>query len=332
MLRAACPSVQGQLVGGVIEPEQPGTQRFRLWMYDFGTGQAAYLDEWCKRGCNLGEEMGRQTFALLDNPRVRAVSTQPGYCVPIPEPPAPKPRSARVTVAIAGDSRIRSTTWNAVKNRLTSLGREPVLLPSEGYVNAPALRKLAKADPNGQVLGLELTAEGADLWVFDAIKNEQYPAKFKCRDCTKEDLADKLAFRAGALLDEAIQPDPIRTPPDDACTPFAFAQCGGAANISSAGIDPKLATTLKGLAWGAFAVTTAASLGLFAANATEAGVQRGRYDEAQNSLVRPAWAMAGASALMLGIAIPVHILISRASSNPSGSPGTAARAPLQCPN
>ena len=47
-----------------------------------------------------------------------------------PEPPAPKPRSACVTIAIAGDSGF-GRRRGMLSEPLTSLGREPVLLPSE---------------------------------------------------------------------------------------------------------------------------------------------------------------------------------------------------------
>lgn len=331
-LRAACPSTQGLLLGGMVEAESPEPQRFRLWLHDLASGQTAYLDDWCKRGCKLGERMGQQAIGLVDKPRYAAASQQPGYCIPDPEASVVKPRSQRVIVMIYGESKHRAATWNALKKSLSVQGRDPVQWQGEAKIGYGALKKMTKADPSGQVLGIELSSDGADLWVYDAIKGQSYPAKFDCKDCTRDELADKLAFRAGSLLDEAAQPEATRSPPEAACTPFAFAQCGGAANLSSAGIDPKLATTLTALTWGAFAVTAAASVGLFAANSSAAGVQKGQFDEAQNSLVRPAWALAGASALMLGVAIPVHLLVSRAQNRTLGGQPTVDGKSLQCPN
>lgn len=333
-LRAACPSTQGLLLGGMVEAESPGPQRFRLWLYDLASGQTAYLDDWCKRGCKLGERMGQQAIGLVDKPRYAAASQTPSYCIPDPEASVVKPRSQRVIVMIYGDGKHRAAAWNALKKSFSVQGRDPVQWHGEAKIGYGALKKMTQADPSGQVLGVELSSDGADLWVYDAIKRQSYPAKFECKDCTREDLADKLAFRAGSLLDEAAQPEPASTPPESACLPFTFAQCGGAANMSGvAGIDPKLATTLKGLTWGAFAVSAATSIGLFAANAAGAGRLAGRFEMETQPLVNAAYATSALAILSLAVAVPTSLLIQRAQhANPGTSSPATVSAALQCPN
>lgn len=339
-LRASCPSVSGQLLGGMVEPQPDSSngtaggaadvQRFRLWLYDLGTGQTAYLDDWCNKGCNLADELGHRAIGLADRPRFGAVSMAPQYCAPVQDSAAQKPRSARVTVMVYGEAKGRSATVSAIKQSLSQQGREAAMWPGEPKIDSTSMNKLAKADPSGQVLGVELTDDGAELFVFDAIKHKSFPAKLRCKECTRDELPGKVAFRAVALLDEVAQPDPVRTPPEAACTPFAFAQCGGAGSLGgSVGIDPKLATTLKGLTWGMFAASAATGIGLAAANATSIADLPGR----RNTLGDAAWTALGISGVVLSLAIPSHVLLSRAESRRSGGNGQqASSAGLTCPN
>jgi len=332
-LRAACPSTQGLLLGGMVEPESPEPQRFRLWLHDLASGQTAYLDDWCKRGCKLGERMGQQAIGLVDKPRYATASPTPGYCIPDPEASAVKPRSQRVIVMIYGEGKHRAATWNALKKSLSVQGRDPVQWQGEAKIGYGALKKMTKADPSGQVLGVELSGDGADLWVYDAIKGQSYPAKFDCKDCTRDELADKLAFRAGSLLDEAAQPEAARTPPEAACTPFAFAQCNATAIGNSPGIDPKLAKLVKGSLWGSFAATAATGLVLYLVSGSSAGSRIDDQARVGNryNLDGPAITSLGIATALLGIAIPTTIQVNQAERR-SNSVASRQEATIQCPN
>jgi hypothetical protein len=321
-------------------------QRYRLWLHDLGTGQTAYLDDWCIN-CNLAERMGHRAGFLIDKPRFGAAPSTPTYCQPEVLSPAIVPRSAKVIVVVHGDPKPRQAIFAAVKRSLFSAGRDAVQWHGEikSVYGDTELKRMIQGDPNGQVLGIEATPQGASLWVFDNLASQVYPAQLKCPDCSKEDLADKAALRGASLLDEAARPEPTdgasaAKPPAEACTPLELPRCDGllgatGAPGASAGIDPKFAKLVKGLTWGAFAISAATAIGLFAANATSAGQIAGPNDHAEDGLARPAWAFTGAAALSLGVAIPLTLAINRAQQT-ARDPGTTSRssapAAIQCPN
>lgn len=347
-LRRACPALHGRLLGAVVEPASGREmERYRLWVHDLQTGQTAYLDDWCVN-CNLGERMGRRAGFLLKKPRFEAAPTMPTYCQPEVLAPAIVPRSAKVIVVLYGDSKPRAAIWAAVKRDLHGAGRDAVQWHGEAqsFYADTDLKRMVQGDPQGQVLGVEVTDKGASMWVFDNIASQVFPAQINCQDCSKEDLADKVAGRSASLLDEAAKPEPAdgasasaAKPPAEACTPLEIPLCGSTrASVGSAasgGIDPKLAKIVKGSLWGLFAASAASSIGLFVANATSAGQIPGSTEHAQDALVRPAYATTAAAVVSLGLAIPITVLINRAqfpARDSGNSPQSSTNLAIQCPN
>ena len=100
-------------------------------------------------------------------------------------------------------------------------------------------------------------------------------------------------------------------------------------------LDLTTGRTLKTLAWGGVAVSAATSLGLFIANATEAGTRTDASGyRIGDTLWYPAWTAAGLTVGMLGLAIPTTLFVNRATeSRPPARPGAsgATPAPIRCP-
>lgn len=344
-LRRACPALQGRLLGAVVEPASGREmERYRLWVHDLKTGQTAYLDDWCVN-CNLGERMGRRAGFLLKKPRFEAAPTTPTYCQPEVLAPAIVPRSAKVIVVLYGDSKPRAAIWAAIKRDLHGAGRDAVQWHGEAqsFYADTDLKRMVQGDPQGQVLGVEVTDKGASMWVFDNIAGQVFPAQINCQDCSKEDLADKVAGRSASLLDEAAKPEPAdgasasaAKPPAEACTPLEIPLCGGTHGTAgpglSVGIDPKLAKTVKGSLWGIFAVSAASTLGFAIANETSAGDLVTNGAIYHHNLTPAVWLGAGISALTFAIALPTTLVLRRAPSAQKTSDLTTNETLVRCPN
>ena len=149
---------------------------------------------------------------MLPRPR------RPPTASPTPRPASSSPRSPRVIVMIYGEGKHRAATWNALKKSLSVQGRDPVQWQGEAKIGYGALKKMTKSRPSGQVLGIELSSDGRRPGSLMR-SGQSYPAKFDCKDCTRDEPArNQPAFRAGSLLDEAAQPGKTtRTPPEAAC-------------------------------------------------------------------------------------------------------------------
>lgn len=332
-IRANCRTAQGRVMGGFVEPGDGKLQRYRLWLHDLSTGQTAYSDGWCN-GCKLTDHLSRQAAGLADKPRFSGAvaSNVPSYCQPEPSATPMVARSKTVVVALYGDGKPKAGLLAALKRQLYTAGRDLSAWQEELKTDHSSLVRMLQGDKQGQIIGVESTAKGANLWIYDALTDQTFDAKVECPTCSKEDFADKVAFRAVALLDESVQPPQKPRPPEEVCAaPLLVPQCSAIGSGSSTGIEPKLATTIKGLTWGLVAATGAASVALGIANPLVSQSLEGR--PFNNTLTAPFWTMASVTIGAAIVAIPVTIALRQAQQRSTANATTASAAsPIQCPN
>lgn len=343
----ACPGISGRLLGGFIDENQ-GFKRVRLWLMELESRRAAVADDYCT-DCNLAERVALAAARLADNPHKGAVPTStPTYCqTEVPAAAAPV-RSNKLAVVVYGEPKHRGAVWSAVRSAVQGTGREVAQAHSEAKSFGPSdLRKMLR-EPSGQVLGVELTPEGASMWVFDGPTERTQPINVDCQACDREELSRKVSLAALAVLDTCFDPQcaenkgtPLRAPAE-ACVPLKEPNCSGTDLLTAPDgrfvggtLDPKSARLIKGLAWGAFAASAATTVALFSVNATDAATFTDSNGiPIPHSLWYPAWTAAGISAGILAFAIPITVIVNRKSATThataSGAPVAATN--FQCPN
>lgn len=208
----------------------------------------------------------------------------------------------------------------------------------------------------GRVLGGHVfrtrTAKGLlfrlRLWLTDLGTNQTAYGDEYCIDCALDTLVQQAAKRLLERPSFGVVPGP--TPlycqpgselPAQACEPLDRESCGESSNVAAAtatapppsvsGVDPKLATLVKGGLWGLFAGTAATSLGLFIANGTSAGTILVEDTEQRNVFTRPAWSMAAVAGVTLALAVPITLQLNKAGRSGGGTTGPQP-APIRCPN
>ncbi len=236
-----------------------------------------------------------------------------------------------------------------MRSAVQGTGRDVAQTHSEAKSFGPSdLRKMLR-EPSGQVLGVELTPEGASMWVFDGLTEKTQPMNVECQACEREELGRKVSLAAMAVLDSCFDPQcaegakgiPMR-PPAEACVALREPKCSGV-DLSmtpdgrglSGGLDPSSAKIIKGLTWGAFAAATTTTIGLFALNNTDAATFGSPSGiPVPHSLWYPAWTAAGFSITLLAVAIPITAIVDRKSTPMhSTAAGTSiATTNIQCPN
>lgn len=358
ILRSSCPAVSGLLLGGTIYRGK--VLRTRLWLYDLEKNRVAYQDDYSQFSDVLST-VGTQAGQLLDQPDWDNTPTAtPFYCQgSARNTPAPAAASGeapkRVYYAVQAERGLKSGLTTALRQIVAEAGREAVAVSArqeaETYTLG-VLRRITGKTAGSQVLGVELLeGQKIRLWLFDSTTGQLAgPVQpLDCAGCSRDDMVAKLRTEATALLNSCIgdscgQKSELTRAPKEACEPLPLSQCGGRAaalKIASKGaetpkgptVSPEIARLVKGLTWGAFAVTAGTAAALFAANYTSAGRQDlGKFD-AYDSLLAPAGATTGAAVLMLGVAIPLTVVVNRASASAEGRKATttATLGGLQCP-
>lgn len=344
----ACPGTSGRLLGGFLDENQ-GIKRVRLWLADLESKRVAVLDDYCT-DCNLAEKVALSAARLAEKPRLGGtLGATPTYCQTEAPVGAAPVRSNKLAVVVYGDAKPRGAVWSAVRSAVQSTGRDVAQTHSEAKSFGPSdLRKMLR-EPSGQVLGVELTPEGASMWVFDGVTERTQPINVDCQACDREELGRRVSLAALAVLDtcfdaqcaEAAKGTPMRAPAE-ACAPFKEPACGGGdlvmtpdgRRLGGGGLDPRTAKLVKGLLWGAFAASAATTVALFAANAAGAGSLVGNAEHTENSLIRPAWTATGFTLLSLSVAVPTTILVSRSAAATSSGASLQSRqlSGIQCPN
>lgn len=338
-----CPGTSGRLLGGFLD-ENHGIKRVRLWLADLESKRVAVLDDYCT-DCNLAERVALSAARLAEKPRLGGtLGATPTYCQTEAPVGAAPVRSNKLAVVVYGDAKPRGAVWSAVRSAVQSTGREVAQTHSEAKSFGPSdLRKMLR-EPSGQVLGVELTPEGASMWVFDGVTERTQPINVDCQACDREELGRRVSLAALAVLDtcfdaqcaEAAKGTPMRAPAE-ACAPFKEPACGGAEvlpdgrPLGSEALSPKTARVIKGLTWGAFAVSAASAIVLAASNPYI--IQRNTVGNAfTDTLTGPAWTMAGVSAGLLAINIPITVLVNRAQQPVKQIHASATQSMIQCPN
>lgn len=96
-------------------------------------------------------------------------------------------------------------------------------------------------------------------------------------------------------------------------------------------LTPRTAKLIKGSLWSLFAASAATAIGLGIANQTSAGVISENGGRVEDALARPAFALAGVSAAILAVTIPITYFVHRAEKNQRTSEGTVSSPLLRCP-
>jgi hypothetical protein len=343
-VKRACPATSGRMLGGLVE-ESPGLKRVRLWMVDLESQQRAVLDDYCS-DCDLSERVGLAAAKLTEKGQLGPMqSATPSYCQSEAAPAAAGPvRSNKLAVVIYGEAKAKGAVWTAVKSAVQATGREVTQTHADAKSFGPSdLRKMLR-EPSGQVLGVELTNEGASVWVFDGPTERTQPKNVACAGCEREELGRKIALTAQAVLDTCFDAQcaegsrgTAMRPPAEACAPFTEPMCAGAeawraaegSPSGSGSLDAKTARLIKGLTWGAFAVSTASAIALAVANpyVVQTNTAGNSY---KDTLTGPNWTMAGVSAGLLVMNIPITVLVNRAQK--AASRNSASTSMIQCPN
>ena len=330
-LRKQCPGVQGRVLGGYVEAG--GAERFRLWMYDLGTEQVAYVDGYCSEAtCRLREQVGLGAIEIVDKPVYGRTGEKPSYCEPQGVSAASQEvRSRKVVVVLSWPAGSKPAMQAAVQRDLSAADREASVAKADGknVLTAGQMKKLLGADASGQVLGMEPSAKGASLWVFDGASEQRVVATVECPGCSPAELADKASVRAVSLLSEASKPEaPKKPPPESACTPIAEPQCAKP-SANAPAISPGIAKLVKGSLWGLFAASAATTMTLAILNETTVGDQVARFQTFHHQLTPAVWTMAGMATLSLAISIPTTVVLAKKSTD---QPVVGSASPsLTCP-
>jgi hypothetical protein len=309
---------------------------------DLATEQVASVDGVCPdKDCRLSDEVGWKAMELLDKPRFGALSDTPSFCQPPPPPVASEVvRSKRVTLVVQGPAGFRQAVTGGVQREAGTTGRQVVGWKGDAkrFFGYELLHKMlvVQGEPNGQILGVSSTGQGATVWVFDGPSDQTYPAQIECPKCSVEALAEQAATRGVALLDQVTGSEvPRPVPPAGSCEPFVLPQCKQVPPpaVLPAGVETNRSTgkstAIKGGLWGLFAASAATAVTLAILNETSVGDSTSRFRWLHHQLTPPAWTMAGVAALSFAIAVPATVLVEKKTRS-QPAVGGAARA-LTCP-
>lgn len=358
-----CPAARGYVVGGIVQPnEDRSIVQARVWVHNLSSGQTMWKDTYCS-GCSLSKMLFLVAGEMIQKSAAdstQAPSAMPFYCQPVEAAPAREPMSPKVYWVVYGKEHHRAVLSSTIRKTLTDSASIEVPMEHIGRDYTPALLKKALVkDPTAQIIGAEVQSGGVvQMFIYDGRSEKLEQQTIECPNCDKEELATQIR-RATVLMlsqcfgDKCAESGVTRgRTPKLACTPFRELQCGDpqyrstpsgafSALTTSAPattlLTPSFARTVKGISWGLVALSGAATVGLFAANYADVGsfVVENRLQHG-NRLLNPAWALAGATLLTIGAAIPLTIMVDRAgrpaSANPAApSPGPRAAAGIQCP-
>lgn len=356
-LRAACPAASGRLLGGQVVSSR-NVVKTRLWLHDLASGQTAYQDEYCQ-SCDLGlaTALTAQARHLIEQPHFGAApGPTPTYCAG----PAARQDGAQgeqrggpVFLTVYGDSRHKAPLHEALRQQLGLRGRQVLQVTVESKTYArEELEKIVAGHSDAQVLGVNVPRDGKlQIFLFDQRSGKSDFKSVGCPECAqdKDTMIAKVQPEVAAMLehcfgwqcaDPAARP-PGAEPPLEACEPFPAPSCSDldALLAPAAGdhldqdhLTPRTAKLIKASVWSLFAASAAAAIGLGIANSLV--TQEANGHTYSGSLTQPAWAVAGVSAGIFAVALPVTILVNRAqrSSASAASSGSSLASTIQCPN
>lgn len=349
-LNLECPGIAaqgGKLLGVVVEPGK-GVHRIRIWLHDLEAGVTAYKDEYCQ-GCTLLSSLPPMVSALAEQPAFSdgTPGLTPTYCQKAAAPNPSAPVVGKIHVILSADLKHRSAVVAAIKQRMQSIGVEPVFGHAEpASLTLADLTKLTSKEPGSQVLVVDGKAGGkVEVSLFDGTTQRTEGREIDCQHCDKDELLVQVKGTVNALLahcfgDQCGSSTSAERVPPEACQPFQILRCGGgedALDVAASGSSSSTAsfsttsaaatspmTRLgKGLLWGLFGVSAATSIGLLAGNYTSAGTSLGATEQTHNVLIPAAAVAGGLSLLALATAIPFTVLSAR-ESKPLQSTATGA--------
>jgi hypothetical protein len=347
-----------RILGGQIESTKDmSLSRVRLWMHHTGTGKTAFYDTYC-HGCTLGRLAAENAvrWAMYPTYGAEPGPTPGGFCGPPPPPSENHPDSNTIFWVVFGKDAHKAAISTTLKRAVKETGTESPLEHGGKPYSLGVLKKIVAKDRGAQVLGAEVLGPGeVELFLFDGPTELTENARVDCKACDKDALSEQVYQAAHSLLRHCFAADCAKgggawvVPPKAMCEPWPEPQrCGGtAAPLRSSlpsgggGIDPKLATLVKGSVWGLFAASAAGAGVLFGLSGTDAGTYHQGIDKIVYALDRPAWALTGAALATLGVAIPLTVVLNRKVTRPQTKPsdGVAQQTqeesgrpqPLRCP-
>ncbi len=341
-LRSSCPSETGTLLGGFVESKE-FVKRARLWAVPRGADKPLVLDLYCARPeCDLETMISESVVSLADPspPKsVRPWSPQPSYCQSLSAPSPTPERSTKLVLAVYGDKLPKGFAALLHKDLSSSRTVESATIDKHFVPSKDLYKSLLGGDAKAQVLGVESTAEGMLLWLYDGLtdKAHQEPSFIKCPGCTPDKLASEVAAKAQSYLSHNFDSDSasavLYQAPPLACQDFTedlWNAPSGATNVNRH-IDPNTAKWMKGAVWGLFAASAATTVTLAIFNETSVGDVTLDGRTYHHGLTRPTWVGFGLSALSLAVAVPTTVSAHRASLNQvrSGSSASAITCPTQ---
>jgi len=345
-LNAECPGLAaqgGKLLGVVVEPGK-GVHRIRIWLHDLEAGVTAYKDEYCQ-GCTLLNSLPPMVSALAEQPAFSdgTPGLTPTYCQKAAAPNPSAPVVGKIHVILSADLKHRGAVTAAIKQRMQSIGIEPVFGHAEpASLTLADLTKLTSKEPGSQVLVVDGKAGGkVEVSLFDGTTQRTEGREIDCQHCDKDELLVQVKGTVNALLahcfgDQCGSSTSAERVPPEACQPFQILRCGGGEDGPDAvvsGVSTGAATSAatsasatssvtrlgRGLLWGLFGASAATSIGLLAANYTSAGKLVGQSDRFSNMLGPAAGAAGGMALLALAAAIPFTVLSARESKPLQGT-------------
>jgi hypothetical protein len=287
----------------------------------------------------------------------------PLYCRP-DEPMRDLPyRSNKIYWVVYGKDVHKAAVSAAVRKVVQETGTEvPVEHEGKDYTTSVLKRIIAK-EPGAQVLGAEIKKDGTvEVFLYDGPTELIESQKVECAGCDKDTLAEKVKQTTTLVLSHCFGESCARVgrsrAPAEACRPFEVLRCEGlpeesiplvptapdassSSNAASAlTVSPGIAKLTKGLIWGVFAAGAATTAGLLAANYAGAGQLSSNKTIGHDILLPAAGAVGGVSLLILGAALPLTIVMDRATaqrhqsavSSASATPPVIGSLSLQCPN
>lgn len=345
-VRAACPNAQGYVIGG--QGQEGKVVRTRLWLYDLSSGRIAWRDDYCHT-CLLSGALPEHVRALLSNPSFgSAPGSTPSYCAAAAGG-TPSQQGA-VFLSVFGEGKAKTPLASALRSQLEVLGRtvQPAPLEAKHY-SREELAQIADAQPGSKVLLAHVFKEGTvALSLYDQKARITDGEEVKCSDCNSEALvlkvkdavADLLGRCAGTQCGEAARNGMVLAP-IAACEPWAEDTCSSsgldaltatAPAMPGGGLNPKTARLIKGLTWGGFALTAAAGVTLFGISGAAGKNQVSQNVATTYNLDIAGWGVLGASAVLLGVAIPVTVVVDRATQPVQNASASAGPALIRCPN
>lgn len=340
LLSQRCAGPQkGVLLGGRVE-EKNKVVRVRLWMYDYAAKKTAYQDGFCNK-CDLDESLTLSTAEIIERPSFESTpGATPIYCKPVTEVKEPPPPYNKVFYVALGDARQKPAYQSLLEevSRKSGIRAEPATLHGKN-LSLEALNRIVSRETAARVLWTEATSDGKIyVWIFDQQSQTTDGLIVDCPGCDKDAVLGKTRAAAEQLLDRCLgahcasSASPMRRPPE-ACEPYPG--CGGDLLASPDGgpagggsLDPALARLIKGGLWGLVGVTAASSLLLLGLDQTSLGTVRQGDIEAAHALAPAGIALAAASGLALGVAIPITLMVNRA---PPARRSDSSATDFQCP-